>query len=79
MPSLQIGNDLGVAARAGKNINGGNDVMTGFDNANDSTLTAIRARLTAINGTYWTATRLDQATYNDLVYALRLADNASTI
>ena len=79
MPSLQIGNNLGVPARAGKNINGGDDGMAGLTNANNATLASIRARLTAINGAYWTATRLDQATYNDLVYALRLADNASSV
>jgi hypothetical protein len=37
------------------------------------------ARLTAINGTYFTAKRLDGMTQNDKVYAIRLADDPTSI
>lgn len=79
MATLQIGNLAGVAAKAGKNINGGDDGMSGLQNANFTTLTARRARLTAINGTYYTSAFLDKLTQNDINYALRLADNPTSI
>jgi hypothetical protein len=47
--------------------------------ANYSSIGALKARLTAINAGYWTAARLNLYTENDLIYALRLADDAASV
>lgn len=53
---------------------------SGLGNAsNYVSITAIRARLTAINGTLYTATELDRMTVNDMVFALRMNDDKATI
>lgn len=46
--------------------------------ANYMSVSAMRARLAAINGTYWTPARMNAYTKNDLQYALRLADDAAS-
>lgn len=79
MPTQQIGNIHGFASKGGKDLNGGDDIQVGHFNANGGTLAAKRARLIVINAGYWTAARLDQATHNDIDYALRIADNPATI
>jgi hypothetical protein len=65
-------NPNGVTVVNGTNVSGA------FDNDNLDTIAAMRTRLTAISGLY-TALRLDAMTYNDMVYAIRLADNPTTI
>jgi len=45
-----------------------------YDNVND-----MRTRLAALNGTYYTATRLDGMTKNDMIYALRTISDAAGI
>lgn len=40
---------------------------------------ALRTRLTAINGSYFTAARLNQMTKNDMVMAVRQSDDPLTI
>lgn len=62
------------AGRAG-NANGA-EVATP---ANYASVSAMRTRLAAINGTYYTSARLDQMTVNDMVYAIRVNDDATTI
>jgi hypothetical protein len=47
--------------------------------ANYTDIADMRARLTAISGTIYTAARLDQMTQNDMVYAIRLNDDAAGI
>lgn len=47
--------------------------------ANYGSISAMKTRLAAANGTYYTAARLNQMTFNDLVYALRETDDAGTI
>lgn len=47
--------------------------------ANYASETAINARLTAINATLYSAANLDKMTFNDKVYALRLADDSGTL
>lgn len=47
--------------------------------ANYTSPAAMRTRLAAINGTYYTTARLNSMTENDLTYALRLADDAAGI
>lgn len=48
------------------------------EHANLSTIGTLRARLTALNATSYTAARLDAMSVNDMKYALRIesADNA---
>ncbi len=46
------------------------------DASNYASVAGLRARLTAVNPTYFNATRLNAMTKNDLVYAVRLADDA---
>lgn len=45
--------------------------------ANYASISAKRTRLAAINGAYYTTSRLNQMTENDMDYALRLADDAA--
>lgn len=47
--------------------------------ANFADVQALRARLTAINAGYFTAARLNNMTKNDMVYAVRLNDEAAGI
>lgn len=83
----QIGNNLGVAAcdiggaNKPSNFNGvaGTDMGTGLDLDNTDTITALRARLTAISGTTYTADYLDKMTLNDMIYAVRLNEAPTTI
>ena len=42
-------------------------------------ISAMRARLAAINGTYYTAAVLNMMTVNDMVYAIRVNDFPGTI
>lgn len=39
----------------------------------------LRTRLAAIDGAYFTAARLNNMTKNDMVYAVRLADDAAGV
>lgn len=85
MANVQIGSrTIRGALRGGKGLNGGltDDATansTGIVNANYNSLAAKRARLTAIDSAYYTSARLDTLTENDIDYALRLADNPTTI
>jgi hypothetical protein len=47
--------------------------------ANYASVTALKSRLTAINATSYSAARLANMTVNDMVYAVRLNDDAGTI
>jgi hypothetical protein len=51
---------------------------TGTD-ANYSDVAALRARLAAINAGLYTAAYLDLMTKNDMVYAVRLADDPTGV
>ncbi len=79
MASMQIGNIHNLPARGGKGQNGGSADDAGFFNANLGNLAAKKARLTAINGTLYTAQMLNTMTHNDLDYAIRVLDNPATI
>lgn len=83
----RIGNRMGVAAADigggtnKTNLNGGGtdgDKLE-HEDADYVSVTALRTRLAAIDGTYYTAARMNTMTYNDMVYAVRLNDSASTI
>jgi len=47
--------------------------------ANYTSVSAMRTRLAAINGAYYTAYRLDQMNQNDMLYAIRVADDPGSI
>lgn len=51
----------------------------GNEGANYLSVNDLRTRLAAINAAYFTAARLNQMTKNDMVYAVRLADDAAGI
>ena len=44
---------------------------------NYGSVVALRTRLAAINGAYFTAARLNQMSKNDMVYALRESDDTA--
>lgn len=72
MADLTLGNNFGVTdKRAGR----GNTTATSIiaETANLDTIADIKTRLAAINGTSYTTDRMNKMTYNDLVYALRVA------
>lgn len=87
MADQQLGHNLGYAACSigngttnRSNLNGGTgapDAALDIDNA-DNIATA-RARLATIDANFYSATRLNSMTYNDMIYALRVADNSNTI
>lgn len=66
----------GAGAASGAN---GADPQLGFDADNLDSISAMRARLAAINGTYYTAAVLNMMTVNDMAYAIRLNDFPATI
>lgn len=47
--------------------------------SNYVSVTAMRTRLAAVNGAYYTAARLDSLTVNDMIFALRNIDDATSI
>lgn len=47
--------------------------------ANYVSVTAMKARLTAISSTSYTTARLNSMSINDMMYAIRLNDDAGTI
>jgi hypothetical protein len=61
------------ATRAGSNA-----VSTGTPN-NFVDIAKMRTRLTAISATAYSATNLDKMTENDMIWALRQADEAASI
>lgn len=87
MADQQLGNNLGFAAvsigNSGtnrSNLNGGvgaPDLGLDIDNADN--ISVMKTRLGVIDGTFYTAARLNTMTYNDMVYAIRVSDNATTI
>ncbi len=75
----QVGNIHDVAAVGLKNLNGGATDSAGYSDPNQNTVTAARTRLAAISATTYTTAVLDSMTLNDMRYAIRLNDFASTI
>lgn len=58
---------------------GGTSVRRGFDlGQQTSNIEDLRQRLKDLNGTLYTDTYLNGMTYNDLVYAVRLADETAS-
>lgn len=77
MADSQIGSvDLSLTFR---NETQGSNAALVATPANYASVSAMKARLTAINATSFTAARLANMTVNDLIYALRLNDDPATI
>ena len=77
MANLDINDPIGITdTRRGRGTTG--TAHTLAEIANTTTVGGLRARLTALDGTAFTAARLDAMTENDMLYALRLrsADSA---
>lgn len=72
MPDLDLGgaNMNFVDKRNGRGLTGASNLA---ELANYATVSTMKARLAALNGTSYTAARLATMTDNDLVYALRVA------
>ena len=87
MADYQIGHtqeftacSIGNGTTNRSNMNGGTGAPdVGLDNDNMDNISAMRTRLAAIDGTFYTAARMNTMTYNDMVYAVRVADNPTTI
>lgn len=87
MADAEIGTLSGVAAVSigggtnKSNFNGGGTDATRSPiwDADLLDVAALRARLTALDAGFYTAARLNTMTKNDMVYAVRVADLASTV
>jgi hypothetical protein len=85
MANQRIGNRIGVAARNASsgaqktNMNGSTSVSGELEDTDMASITALRSRLAAIDAGYYTSARLDALTYNDMVYAVRVNDQAGSI
>lgn len=73
MADFQIGNPHGVQKVDGDNRSGA------YENENLVSIDAMKTRLEAVDSDYYTDARLDNMTFNDLVYAVRLADDPETV
>jgi hypothetical protein len=68
---MDINGPFGVVdKRNGRGVTAATSIMAEFNN--NDTIGDVRARLAAINGTTFTAARLDSMTENDMLYALRV-------
>lgn len=76
MADTEVENRVGVVDKR-RNPKGQNTarVLTGAA-ANYDDVAGLRARLGVINAGFYTAARLNQMTKNDMLYAVRLADDA---
>jgi hypothetical protein len=77
MANYDIGSTIGHYKVVDKRtVNGTNAVEdTSVDEA--AKIGQLRAKLTALNGTYYTAAFLNTQTHNDLIYALRLENSSA--
>lgn len=77
MANYDIGTSLGHSKITDKRtVNGVSGIeATSGDEAYK--IADLRAKLTALNSGYYTATFLDTQTYNDLVYALRCENSSA--
>lgn len=73
LPFLGFSNSLKAAADMG-----GSAAGLGTP-ANYGSVANLRTRLAAINGAYYTSAMLDIMSVNDMIYALRMSDDKTTI
>ena len=74
MAQAQLGNPLGVTDKRSTQGNTTSPIGT---EANYADVAALRTRLAAVAAGTYTATVLDQMTVNDMIYALRVLDDAA--
>lgn len=85
MADQQVGNVHGLPivhkgdADSPPNLAGTNDPQVGFSDSDMLSIGALRTRLAAIDAGYYTADKLNEMTYNDMVFAVRQNDHATTI
>lgn len=61
-------------------VSGGLGTSSGMTTiANYGSVAALRGALNSANGTYYTTAKLDQMTVNDMIFALRNMQDATTI
>lgn len=70
-------NQLGFADK--RRLGGATTRPAGSASANYNDVSTLRARLTAISATTFTVARLNAMTKNDMMYAVRLTDDAAGI
>jgi len=78
MAQNQIGNFTGTVDKRDTTKAGANASSLSTP-ANYASVNAMRTRLAAINAGYYTAARLDRMSVNDMVYAIRVADDSAGI
>lgn len=78
MANATTRNPYGIVDKR-RDVNSGTLAAAAAFATNTRDVTAMRARLTAINGTTFTSQRLDQMTVNDMVHAIRLNDEAASL
>jgi hypothetical protein len=74
--NVDIDNPIGFVDK--RRVSNTSNALVGTP-ANYFSAGAMRTRLAAANGAYFTAARLDQMSENDLVYALRTIDDAGSL
>jgi hypothetical protein len=76
MANLETENPLGIVdKRRGRGVTG-----TGLTTpANALDVNALRTRLLAVSATAYSTANLDKMTKNDMIYALRLADESAGV
>ena len=77
MADKQVGNKLGVTAKDPTTDFAGAGAAGASNKGNYDSIANMKARLA--NGGTYTTEQLASMTYNDLVYALRLKDDAATV
>jgi hypothetical protein len=78
MADAMVGPDIDTNWTDKRQVQGAAATQIGTP-ANYGSVTAMKARLTAISGTSYTAARLNTMTVNDLIYAIRLNDDTAGI
>ena len=78
MAGNQIGNNVGIVDKRSVSKGGSNAISLATP-ANYADVNAMKTRLAAINGAYYTTTRLNQMSTNDMIFAIRSADDAAGI
>lgn len=86
MADQRIGNLYGVARATNGSgnersnlANADGDPRTTYVNANLNDIATMRTRLAAINAAVYTDAVLNTMTFNDMVYAIRVADDPTSI
>lgn len=79
MADRQIGNHAGLPVKSSTQNGGGGTATQSFKDTDILDVDAMRTRLAAINAGVYTTARLNQMSVNDMVFAIRTADNPTTL